>query len=174
MSEESKIGISSRIYLLGMMGVGKSTIGKKLSSLLRYTFIDLDKEIEKQEGRTISDIFEQSGEDYFRDIEAKTLRSIHKEHMVIATGGGTPCFNNNIQYINEHGTSVYLRANPGLIFQRIYRSADKRPLLKGMYDEQLREFIKQKMDEREPFYMQAHHVFEIPLQSVESLVIAIS
>jgi shikimate kinase len=157
-----------------MMGVGKSTIGKKMASILGYTFIDLDKEIEKQEGKSISTIFENEGEEYFRKLESQTLQSIKQNKIIIATGGGTPCYNNNMEHIKMVGTSIYLKANSALIFDRIHHHIDKRPLLKGMNEEQLRTYIEHKIIEREPYYSRADYVFDIPASSSESIVKSIS
>lgn len=153
-----------------MMGVGKSTIGKKMASILGYQFIDLDKLIENKEGKTIAQIFELLGEDYFRQIESEILKTINDAKTIIATGGGTPCFYNNIHYIKESGISIYLKANSKLIFQRIIRYPNKRPLLKGKSEDEISSYILQKMVEREPFYLQSDYVFEIPSSSAESIV----
>lgn len=162
--------IPSRIYIIGMMGVGKTTIGKKMASLLHYEFIDLDKEIEAKEGKPVGKIFEEKGEAYFRKFETEMLDSVNGEKLIVATGGGTPCYNNNMELINSKGISVYLEANSGLIFQRISRFTDKRPLLKGMNEEQIKSFISQKLAEREPFYRLANRVFPVPLNTAYSIV----
>lgn len=163
-------GLPARIYIVGMMGAGKSTIGRKLASLLGYTFTDLDKEIEKHAGKTISQLFETEGEEGFRVREAGMLRTLKKEFTVIATGGGTPCYHHNMQYILGHGASIYLRAPVGLIVQRVSRSPSKRPSLKGLDAVQIRAFIEQKTAEREPYYSQANYVFDVPAASAESIV----
>ncbi len=161
---------TNRIYLIGMMGVGKTTKGKKIAQLLGYSFLDLDKEIEKQSKSTIQKIFEEKGEQYFRKLESEVLRSIEKNNIVIATGGGTPCYFENMSYIKNTGISIYLKAKTGLILQRISRNTDKRPLLKGMEIDQIRSFIDQKIMEREPFYLESDLLFEIPSTSAESIV----
>jgi shikimate kinase len=166
----SSLNHHQRIYLIGMMGVGKSTIGKKMASLLGYLFIDIDKEIERREHKTISELFETHGEEYFRKRETEILRSLIDNKIIIATGGGTPCFNNNMQYILNNGVSIYLKAKTGLLLQRINRYPNKRPLLKGLNEEQIRIFIEQKVQEREPFYSQANYIFDIPASSAETIV----
>jgi len=165
-----KLQTTNRIYILGMMGAGKTTQGKKIAQHLGYAFIDLDKEIEKHLDKSISKIFEEDGEELFRKTESEIVQSIQNEKVVIATGGGTPCYYNNMQYINEHGVSIYLKAKAGLILQRITRYPHKRPLLKGLNNDEIRAFIEQKIAEREPIYMLSDYVFEIPATSVEIIV----
>jgi shikimate kinase len=160
----------NRIYILGMMGVGKTTTGKKIAHLLGYRFVDLDREIEKHLDKPISKIFEDEGEEHFRKIESEILRSIKFEKVVIATGGGTPCYFNNMQYIKEHGICIYLKAKAGLILQRIARYPDKRPLLKGLNNDEIKLFIEEKITARAPIYMLSDYVFEIPTTSVETIV----
>lgn len=160
----------NRIYLIGMMGVGKTTKGKKIAQLLGYLFIDLDREIEKHLNKNITQIFEEDGEEFFRKTESEVLQSIKNNRVVIATGGGTPCYFNNMQFIKNNGISIYLKAKPGLIFQRIYQKPDKRPLLKGMNESEIKAFIDKKIAERESYYLKSDHIFEIPATSVESIV----
>ena len=152
------------------MGVGKSTKGKKIASSLGETFIDLDKKIEAHEKKSIQEIFEKYGEVYFRKIESEVLLSITDDHVVIATGGGTPCYDHNMQFIKNSGISIYLKADPAFIFQRISRNPDKRPLLKGLDETQIKLFIAEKLEEREPFYLQSNLIFEIPATSSETIV----
>jgi len=161
---------SSRIYIIGMMGAGKTTMGKKIARLLGYAFIDLDNEIEKVEGERVADLFGSKGEDYFRKRESEVLRQITGDRLVIATGGGTPCFNNNMEYMLQDGISVYLKADIKFIFQRVARFPAKRPLLLGKNESQMKAFLVQKMAEREPYYLQASHVFSIPACSAETIV----
>ncbi|MEI6594684.1 MAG: shikimate kinase [Bacteroidota bacterium] len=165
-----KLQTINRIYLIGMMGVGKTTKGKKIAQLLGYLFIDLDREIEKHLNKNITQIFEEDGEEFFRKTESEVLQSIKNNHVVIATGGGAPCYFNNMQYIKNNGISIYLKAKPGLIFQRISQKPDKRPLLKGMNESEIKAFIDKKIAERESYYLQSDHIFEIPAISVESIV----
>lgn len=160
----------SRIYIIGMMGVGKTAIGKKIASILNYNFIDLDKEIEISEKKSIPEIFEKCGEKYFRKIEAEVLRTFRIEPFVVATGGGTPCFFDTMQFINKNGTSIYIKASEGLIFQRISKHPDKRPLLKGKNETEIKSFIKQTLAKREHFYLQSKFVFDIPFYTPERII----
>jgi len=139
------------------MGSGKTTAGKKLSSLTGWHFIDLDHEIEKKEGKTISGIFSDNGENYFRKTESETLRNLETvKDVVIATGGGAPCFHNNIDYMLETGIVIYLKMTPHQIKERLAGDDTERPLLKGINNEEIHNFIEKKLKEREKFYNRAH------------------
>lgn len=154
----------TRVYLLGFMGGGKTYTGRRLATRLDYAFTDLDALIVQRERRSIPDIFAQSGEEVFRQIEREALEATqYLEEMVISCGGGTPCFFENMDWINRHGLSVYLHTHPHLLHQRLRRGQDRRPLIKGMNDYQLQEFIAWKVKERTPFYQQA--VVEVHQQS---------
>jgi shikimate kinase len=152
---------ASRIFLIGFMGSGKTTIGKKLAALLPGKFIDLDDVIEEQEAMTISKIFVERGEEYFREIEASCLRGLQmEEHIVVATGGGTPCFHNNMEWMKQQGLTIYLRVRPQVLADRLEKEKEHRPLLQGKSGEDLILFISQKLMEREPFYLQSEVVAE--------------
>jgi shikimate kinase len=147
------------VYLTGFMGSGKTTVGKKLAAQLNYTFIDLDSYIEKQEGRSISELFNEHGENYFREVEHQCLQTLLKlEKLVVACGGGTPCFYDAMQQMNEHGITVYLEMNVLAIFNRLKQGRMQRPLIAGKSDEALRQYIDEKLKEREPLYLQAQIV----------------
>lgn len=144
-----------RIYLIGFMGCGKSTIGRKLAEALSYDFLDLDTLIESQQKKSISDIFKQQGEEDFRRIENAALQSTkNMNRVVIATGGGTPCFHDNIDWINKAGTSVYLKCAIDTLHQRLINSID-RPLVQGKTTAELRTYIQQTLRSRRAFYQQA-------------------
>lgn len=145
------------IYLIGFMGCGKSTLGKKLSNKLNYHFIDLDQYIEQQEKRTIQEIFEDSGESTFREMESQYLRAIpgEKGNYTIATGGGLPVHNQNMDYMNQQGLTIYLQMEPKQLFYRLKHAKTERPLLKNKNDEEVLEYIEQTLKYREPFYQQA-------------------
>ncbi|MGQ9619828.1 MAG: shikimate kinase, partial [Bacteroidales bacterium] len=139
------------------MGSGKTTAGKKLASLTGWKFIDLDSEIEKKEDKSIPEIFSTLGEDYFRKTEAETLRSIKPDKsVIIATGGGAPCFYGNMDYMLSSGIVIYLKLTPGQLKQRLETDNTERPLLKEITDEKLPGFIEKKLEERENFYNRAH------------------
>ena len=144
------------IFLIGFMGAGKSSQAKKLAARLNFESIDLDELIEKTVKQSISEIFKISGEQHFRKIESETLRALsEKQNAVIATGGGTPCFFDNMQWMNEKGITVYLKIHPGTVYHRIAPSKSKRPLIGHMNDADLMEYIMETMIERAPFYNQA-------------------
>lgn len=140
-------------FLIGFMGSGKTHWGKLWAAKYGFAFIDLDEIIEKIENKTIAAIFEIKGEDYFRKIEAEALRNLGQiENTIVACGGGTPCFYNNLDWMNEEGTTVYLSTTAPQILERILEEQDKRPLLKKMNQGELLFFIEQKLKERAAFY----------------------
>ncbi len=147
-----------KYFLIGFMGSGKSTVGKKLASHLNIPFIDLDSLIAEREGMSITEIFKTKGEEYFRSAEKKQLTElcVSKEDFVIATGGGTPCYFNNMTLILNHGISIYLQANSAILYSRLSRSKAKRPLIMGLSDDELKNYIEKKLLERESFYLQAN------------------
>lgn len=148
------------IYLIGFMGSGKSYTGRQLAQRLNRQFIDLDDWIEQDEGLSIQEIFEQRGEMHFREAEAEAVRQMDEEPAaVIATGGGTPCFHQNMEWMNANGLTVYLNTSPEVLFQRLKNGRDYRPLIRSMSDENLRAFIVHKLQERTPYYQQASIVY---------------
>lgn len=140
------------------MGSGKTTIGRALARLLNRPFCDLDREIEQLYSKSISTIFETEGEDAFREKEKKVLHAIldRKEPHVIALGGGTVCFYDSIQKIKTSGFLVFLQTTPEILFERITKQQANRPLLMGLSGDPLLQFIKTKLQERAPWYSQAH------------------
>lgn len=149
-----------KIFLIGLMGSGKSLIGKRISKQINLPFIDLDEEIEKQEGLSVVKIFSQKGNDYFRTIEAAALRK-HSEakEFVMATGGGTPCFYDNMDFIQQTGTSVYLDTPVKEIVKRLNtRQKNKRPLLQDVSSEKLEQTMKTMLEDRLPFYERADFI----------------
>jgi shikimate kinase len=149
------------VYIIGFMGSGKSTAGRKLSSILGWSFIDLDNKIEENTGKTISEIFSQYGEDYFRKTEADILRNLKSNSdSVISTGGGTPCYNDNMDYMLETGLTIYLKLTPGQLKSRLSGSKGERPLIKGLDEESLMVFIHEKLDYREKWYNRAEIIIE--------------
>ncbi|MEO5571882.1 MAG: shikimate kinase [Bacteroidia bacterium] len=147
------------IYLLGFMGSGKSTIGKQLAKKLKFEFIDFDELIEVQSGKKISEIFKGEGEQAFRNTETEILKSISGfKDTVVSTGGGTPCFYDNMNLMKVTGITVYIRMSAGSLFHRLAQSKTKRPLIAGLSDLKLMDFIMDVLPEREQFYMKAHHI----------------
>ncbi|MDD5183715.1 MAG: shikimate kinase [Paludibacter sp.] len=146
-----------RIFLIGYMGSGKTTIGKLLAARLGFSFVDMDKHIEEKEFKSVSQIFAEKGESEFRLIEQKCLYEVAEfENIVISTGGGAPCFFDNIRFMNTHGTTVYLKLSAAELADRLESSrANKRPLLAERKGEELQQFIAEGLAKREPFYEQA-------------------
>ena len=145
-----------RIFLIGFMGSGKTTLGKALARKLGVDFIDLDLYIEARYHKTVREIFSESGEEKFRQIEKTLLYEVADfENVVIAAGGGTPCFFDNIDYMNAHGTCVYLKASTEELCKRLACGRESRPLLRGKSDEELRLFIDQTVARRETYYTRA-------------------
>jgi shikimate kinase len=146
------------IILLGFMGVGKTSIGKKLSKQLNWKFLDTDKLIEKKTGLPIPEIFNQFGEDFFRTEEKEILNEIASlENVIVSVGGGLPCFFDNMDRLNEIGTTVYLKLEPEFIVQRLLESKIKRPLIEGMTPIELEEFVISRLSERELFYARSNY-----------------
>ncbi len=162
------------IYIIGFMGSGKSTAGKKLALLLAWSFIDLDKKIKEHTGKTIPELFSQYGEKYFRDVESEILKSPKADtNIVVSTGGGTPCNGDNMDYMLETGLTIYLKMTPGQLKSRLSESTGQRPLIKGMNDEDLLKFIEEKLSYREKWYNRANIIVEgidLDLNSLISLV----
>lgn len=147
---------SPKIFLIGMMGSGKSYWTKKLSKKLNCGGYDLDNVVEINEEKSISEMFEQDGEDYFRKAEAKVLRWFaQKKSFVLATGGGTPCFNDNMGWMNKHGLTVWLDEPIEILVQRLTPEKSHRPLIKNLSDGALFDFLTAKRKERYQFYSQA-------------------
>lgn len=145
-----------RIYLVGYMASGKSKIAEALSKVLHIPFVDTDSLVEKKEGRTIEKIFETSGQEFFRKLENQVLIETEKtENIIVATGGGLPCFFSNMEWMNTKGITVYLEANPGLLFHRLATSRGNRPLLNNLNDIELMEQITGHLAVRIPFYKKA-------------------
>lgn len=147
------------ISLIGFMGCGKSTTGKKIAKKLSYDFIDLDHYIEAQEKMTISEIFEKYGEATFRQMETDTLKTLmnYNGNAILSLGGGTPCFNDNMQIIKEKSKSFYLDFPAKVLFDRLQQGKHKRPLIASLNDDELMQFINNKIEERRSFYEQADH-----------------
>lgn len=143
-----------RIYLIGLPGSGKTTLGKQVAKALKLSFIDMDDAIEQSEGKSISDIFSKEGEAYFREIERAMLHQVAKEeNCIISTGGGAACFFDNIDYMNKTGVTVFIDVSPEELTNRVSKGKNKRPLLDGVNS--LLEEISAKHKQRMPFYAKA-------------------
>jgi shikimate kinase len=149
------------IYIIGFMGSGKTTAGKKLASLLGWSFIDLDKKIEEYTGKTIPEIFSQEGEDYFRSTETQLLRELKSSSdAIISTGGGTPCHSDNMDFMLNTGLTLYLKMTPEQLRSRLLKSKTDRPLLKDLDPDGLLLFIEEKLAYREKWYERSDLTFD--------------
>ncbi|SEW53659.1 shikimate kinase [Chitinophaga arvensicola] len=148
-----------KIYLLGFMGAGKSYWGKQLADHWQLPYYDLDEVIVEAEEMAIADIFATKGEDYFREKESELLRELSaQENFLISCGGGTPCFQENMDFMNENGTTIWINPSVEAMAERLQRKKSKRPLIADLEDEDLAGFIEKKMAERLPFYEQSKHI----------------
>lgn len=149
-----------RIFLTGYMGAGKTTLGKALARKLHIPFVDLDWYIEERLHRTVGELFTERGEDGFRELERTMLHEVGAfEDVVISTGGGAPCFFDNMDYMNRNGKTVFLDVHPDILFHRLRMAKQQRPILQGKEDEELRAFIVAALAKRAPFYSQAQYTF---------------
>lgn len=147
---------STRVYIIGFMGSGKTTTGMKLAAMLGWSFTDLDKRIEEYTGMKIPDIFSGRGENYFREVESELLRGLRAfSRIVISTGGGTPVYGDNMDFMLETGLTLYLKLTPGQLASRLPGSNDERPLIKDLTGEGLLSFIQEKLSFREKWYNKA-------------------
>ena len=150
----------TRIFLIGYMGAGKTTLGRALAKELDIQFIDLDSYIEKRLCKSVSQIFAENGEEGFRDIERRMLHEVGDfENVVISTGGGTPCFFDNIEYMNRQGATVFLDVPVERLFIRLKIARKKRPLIMEKNDDELRDFITKQLAKRMPYYSKAGQKF---------------
>jgi shikimate kinase len=150
-----------RLFLIGYMGAGKTTLGKAFARTMNLSFVDLDWAIEERYHKSVKQLFDEKGEDEFREIEKKMLHEVGEfENVVIATGGGTPCFFDNMQYMNSIGTTIFLDVNVDVLFIRLTIAHQNRPVLQGRTDDELRKFIVDSLDKRASFYSQAQYRFD--------------
>ena len=150
-----------RIFLIGFMGCGKTTLGKKLAKDLNYNFIDLDTYIEKKTNKTITEIFDNKGEKKFRIVERESLIEVcKKDNIVIATGGGTPCFFDNMQEILVSGKAIYLKMKIKDLLERLETEKSQRPLIKNKSAKELENFIRNKLSKREYFYKKSDYTLQ--------------
>lgn len=153
-----------RIILIGYMGVGKTTVGKALAQELNLTFYDLDWYIEERYRRTVPQLFAERGEAGFREIEKRVLHEVAEfEDVVISSGGGTPCFFDNMDYMNGQARTVYLKASSDVLFRHLKMGKTERPLLKNKTDEELKQYIQDSLAAREPFYRKAQYMLDVTL-----------
>ena len=149
------------LFIIGYMGCGKTTFGKALSAATGLRFVDLDHYIVDRCQASVPEIFAKHGEDGFRKIEREMLLEVCSlEDTIVSCGGGTPCFFNNIDVMNAHGETLWLQATHECLFSRLIRKREKRPLLAGKTDEQIRQIIVEQLEERSPFYSKARHTWQ--------------
>ena len=153
-----------RIIIIGYMGAGKTTVGRALSRELGIPFYDLDWYIESRMRKTVKQLFDERGEEGFRRIERNMLHEVAEfENVIVSCGGGTPCFFDNMEYMNQQGQTVYLQASPEVLYGHLLMGKSVRPLLLGKTREELLVFIKEQLKLREPYYSQARHILNVDL-----------
>ena len=160
----------NRIFLIGFMGCGKTSWGKKLASGLGYDFVDLDHVLEAHAGMTIPEYFSAHGEEEFRKLESEILRTTeYPENAIVSTGGGLPCFFDHMEWMNSHGQTLYIQLSPKALASRLENPKTARPVLQGKTGDELVAFIEHKLAEREGYYLQATHTINGIDLSVEKL-----
>lgn len=153
-----------RIIIIGYMGAGKTTVGRQLGKALGIPFYDLDWYIEGRMRKTVPQLFAERGEEGFRLVERNMLHEVAEfEDVVLSCGGGTPCFFDNMDYLNQQGETVYLKATPEVLYGHLKMGRTERPLLKNKSPEEMRRFIADQLAVREPFYSQAKHTLDVNL-----------
>lgn len=149
-----------RIFLTGYMGAGKTTLGKAFARKLQIPFVDLDWYIEERFHKTVGELFTERGETGFRELERTMLHEVGAfEDVIISTGGGAPCFFDNMDFMNRNGKTVFLNVHPDILFHRLRVAKQQRPILQGKQDDELRAFIVEALEKRAPFYTQAQYIF---------------
>ena len=166
----------SRIILMGYMGSGKTTVGRALAKDLNMPFYDLDWYIESRMRKTVKQIFDERGEDGFRVIERNMLHEVAEfENIVVSCGGGTPCFFDNIDYLNQQGETVYLKCTPEVLHKHLSMGKTVRPLLLNKTPEQVKTYIEEQLQVREPFYSKAiHTVYVTWMDNYEKIKISVA
>ncbi|MCB0516192.1 MAG: shikimate kinase [Chitinophagales bacterium] len=166
---------NSRIFLVGFMGAGKTTVGKQLAKRIGYEFIDLDDYIESKLGKSIKSLVKQYGETKFRALESDALKDMKLfEKVVISTGGGTPCFFDNMHWINQHGWSIYLELPSDILYGRLKNQKDSRPLIADLDKDELQLFLEDTLTKRIPFYEQAELTIPQNQRNARELAIVIA
>lgn len=156
--------MTNRIIFIGYMGAGKTTVGRALSKDLGMPFYDLDWYIESRMRRSVKQIFDQEGEEGFRKTERNMLHEVAEfENVILSCGGGTPCFFDNMSYLNRQGQTIYLKAQPEVLYSHLKMGKVVRPLLLNKTPDQVRAFIKQQLAQREKYYSQAHYTIDVSL-----------
>ena len=161
-----------KIFLIGFMGSGKTHWGKKLAGELGLPFFDLDGVVSVSEKKSISDIFTEKGEDYFRYREKEVLEELVQDHpdFVVSCGGGTPCFFNSIEFMKKKGIVVWLNTSVSILKERLLKERIRRPLIRSIGESELNNYIIRKLGERKMYYEQAHIIVQEDAISLEGLV----
>ena len=150
----------NRIIIIGYMGAGKTTVGRALSKAIGVPFYDLDWYIEQRMRRSVRQLFDERGEEGFRRVERNMLHEVAEfEEVILSCGGGTPCFFDNMEYMNNQGSTVFLEVAPDVLFRRLRIATQQRPILRGKSDDELRSFIGEALAKRLPYYTQARYRF---------------
>lgn len=149
-----------RVFLTGYMGAGKTTLGKALACRLNIPFIDLDWYMEERFHKTVGEIFAERGEAGFRELERNMLHEVGAfENVIISTGGGAPCFFDNMEFMNQHGTTVFLEVHPDVLLRRLRVAKQQRPILREKDDAELKAFIIRSLELRAHYYYQAKYIY---------------
>ena len=166
----------TRIILIGYMGSGKTTVGRQLALALGISFYDLDWYIEMRYHRTVAQLFAERGEEGFRELERNMLHEAAEfEDVILSCGGGTPCFFDNMEYMNSLAETVYLKADPEVLAMHLKMGKVERPLIKGKTEEELLEYIRESLKQREPFYSKAKHTLDVNLlDNYEKIKVSVS
>ena len=166
----------TRIIIVGYMGSGKTTVGKALSKDMGIPFYDLDWYIESRMRKTVAQIFAERGEEGFRKIEYNMLHEVAEfENVIISCGGGTPCFFDNMDYMNGQGETVYQKASPEVLYGHLKMGKTERPLLKNKTPEEMQVFIAEQLEKREPYYSKAKHTLDVNLlENYEKIKISVA
>lgn len=160
-----------RIYIIGYMGCGKSTLGRKLASYAGLQFVDMDHYIESRHCKSVPQIFAEEGEEVFRQKERKALEELSEfTNVIIATGGGAPCFFDNMELMNRTGKTIYLNINPRILAERLLESKNERPLIKGKSKKELIQYIATTLKHRDKFYSKAHYQITVPDVELEKVL----
>lgn len=160
-----------RVVLVGFMGSGKSTLGKKLANKLKVPFIDSDSEIEAHFQKSIGELFAEHGESHFRELERDYIEALDlRDDFVLSTGGGMPCFGDNIERLNEIATTFYLERSPKELAHRLANAKEQRPLISGLNKDELLEYIENKLLEREEYYKKAQMILSREEQTPDSII----
>lgn len=153
-----------RIILIGYMGAGKTTVGRALAARLGLAFYDLDWYIETRMHRSVKQIFDERGEEGFRRIENAMLHEVAEfENVVLSCGGGTPCFFDNMDYLNQQAETIYLKCQPNVLYEHLRMGRSVRPLLLNKSPEEVKTFINEQLAQREDFYNKAKHTLDVTL-----------